>query len=91
MPRQSQAEMFIQTLADILDEERQRHSVRMRRLNKASAERFVEAFWAKYESARRPSKWNLQPNHKAQFAARQPRDDEPCTFSFMSQSQTYQE
>lgn len=91
MARQIQAEMFIQTLADMLDDERERQSVRLRRQNKARAERFVQAFWAKFESVGRPSKWNLQTNHTAQFAARQPQDDAPCTYSFMTQSHTFQE
>lgn len=91
MPRQTQVEMFIQTLATILEDERERQSARLRRQNKAQAERFVQAFWAKFESARRPSKWSLQSNHTAQLAARQSREEETCTFSYMTRPHISQE
>jgi len=46
MPGEAQAEIFIETLEDMRDEERARQMDRLRPKLKAQAERFAKALWA---------------------------------------------
>lgn len=55
MPQQTQTEMFIQTLAQMREEERERQKFRLRLEVKAHAERFMKAFRTNVNDSRRPS------------------------------------
>lgn len=56
MPHKSQAEVFIRTLAELLDDERECRKARRRLQHKDHADRFVQAFWA-----RRDGGWRTEP------------------------------
>ncbi len=60
MPHQTQAEMFIQTLAQMRDEDRERRKFRLRLEVKAHAERFMKAFRTNVNDSRHPSEWTPQ-------------------------------
>lgn len=65
MPRETQAEVFIRTLTELLDAERERQKERLRRRHKAHAERFVKAFQARVGRSGHPSQWAGQGGQTA--------------------------
>ncbi len=74
-PRQTRAEIFIKTLEELRDDERERQKVRLRLQHKAQAERFMKAFRAEFDDSRRPSEWTPQSKPTGREAVRQVRDD----------------
>lgn len=54
MARQTQAEIFITTLSELRDDERERQRARLRLQHRAHAERFVQASLNKRDDGRRP-------------------------------------
>lgn len=55
MPRNSQAEVFIKTLADVLQEDRERRSLRLQRQVRDHAERYITAFRTDVDGSLQPS------------------------------------
>lgn len=65
MSRRTQAEIFIQTLEEMLDHERERKKARLRRQLKAHVKRFVAQFRTDFNGVRRPSEWTPQGRRTA--------------------------
>ncbi|WP_209427879.1 hypothetical protein [Pararhodobacter sp. SW119] len=60
MPQHTQAELFIKTLAELRDAERESRTTRLRDQHKVHAERFMKTFWAEVDDTMRLSEWRVQ-------------------------------
>lgn len=75
MTPRTRAEVFIQTLEEIRDHERERRKARLRLQLKAHVKRFVEAFRFDFDGGRHVSDWTPQAGQSADEAGRRFRDD----------------
>lgn len=66
MPQQTQAEMFIQTLTEMRDEEHERRKAGLNLDAKAHVQRFMKAFRTDPNASDRPSEWTLRNEQMAQ-------------------------
>lgn len=57
MQKYTQAEIFITTLEDVLDAERELRRVQALSQQKANAKRYIQAFPAVFDDSRAPSEW----------------------------------
>ncbi|MFN3823748.1 MAG: hypothetical protein ACK4RN_07200 [Pseudorhodobacter sp.] len=60
MSRDSQAQVFIKTLAEMLEDHREKRSLRLRHQFKAHAERFIQTFRTGLDGDLRPSAGALE-------------------------------
>ena len=58
MPQNTQADVFINTLAELVAAERERRADRLRLQHKANADRFMRAFRTEFNNHIHISEWN---------------------------------
>lgn len=75
---QTQAEIFIETLAELLDAEHDRPTAVQRLRHKAHANRFMKTYRAQFAPSARPSEWTPQGERTTQEERGRSETNEPA-------------
>ena len=88
---QNRAAVFITTLTQLWNDDRERQTTRLRIQHRAQAERFMQAFWAEIDHSMRPSELSLPSKPVGHETVTQPQVDGIVARSAMSRPPNLQE